>query len=495
MFSGAKMRLLKWRERKHPNWKTEIPRPTLDRDKIVEETKNAMKYLENLHDEYKRILDQLLEQLPTLSECGDDKNSLIKQKVDFLKKNLIIIERGLDDSQIFLTLNNIVENIENEVRENENEIGSLRERIKSLKLENNTLRRDLSMTQRKLIESEELSASLEVERDHLAFMNSLLCEEPCTEETSDDGESIDLSFIDEKEADEAEGSFPNLPCLVEIDFSLNPRLKIFYNLVMGYIAKGSYEIAAPLCKTTLQDLQEKYGPNHPDVVAMMDIITIVYRGMRRYKDAAKIQLEVLEIKKKTLTKNDISIAFTLNNLSAFYGKTGKVEEAEKFCRKAVEFRKRVLGNNHVDVGKQLCNLAAICCHTKQYKEALECYKEAIDIFCRTIGPENSYTMKTKNNLASLYVETEHYKEAEKLYKEILSAMPQEIEIKPDDDTSFEKIERNTVKEHESISGNQKQGNTSTSSFTVEDVMKNLKNVHQKSGQMEEPKEFSKYALD
>ncbi|GFR19295.1 kinesin light chain [Trichonephila clavata] len=486
------MRLLKWREKKHPNWKTEIPRPTLDRDKIVEETKNAMKYLENLHDEYKRILDQLLEQLPTLSECGDDKNSLIKQKVDFLKKNLIVIERGLADSQIFLTLNNIVENIENEVRESEDEIGSLRERIKALKLENNTLRRDLSVTQRKLIESEELSASLEVERDHLAFMNSLLCEEPCTEETSDDGESIDLSFIDEKAADEVEGSFPNLPCLVEIDFSLNPRLKIFYNLVMGYIAKGSYEIAAPLCKTTLQDLQEKYGPNHPDVVAMMDIITIVYRGMRRYKDAAKIQLEVLEIKKKTLSKNDISIAFTLNNLSAFYGKTGKVEEAEKFCRKAVEFRKRVLGNNHVDVGKQLCNLAAICCHTKQYNEALECYKEAIDIFSRTIGPENSYTMKTKNNLASLYVETEHYKEAEKLYKEILSAMPKESEVKTDDDASIpEKIDRNAIKDHDSVSDNQKQGNISTKSFTVEEVMKNLKNVHQKSEQMEEPKELSK----
>ncbi|GFU97287.1 kinesin light chain [Trichonephila clavipes] len=165
-----------------------------------------------------------------------------------------------------------------------------------------------------------------------------------------------------------------------------------------------------------------------------------------------------------ITVTEPPIAFTLNNLSAFYGKTGKVEEAEKFCRKAVEFRKRVLGNNHADVGKQLCNLAAICCHTKQYNEALECYKEAIDIFSRTIGPENSYTMKTKNNLASLYVETEHYKEAEKLYKEILSAMPKESEVKTDDVTSFpEKIDRNAIKDHDSVSDNQKQGNISTKS--------------------------------
>lgn len=64
------------------------------------ETKQSMEYLENLHDEYKKILNQLLEQLPTLSENGDDKNSLIQQKVDVLKKNLVAIERGLADSQV-----------------------------------------------------------------------------------------------------------------------------------------------------------------------------------------------------------------------------------------------------------------------------------------------------------------------------------------------------------------------------------------------------------
>lgn len=80
--------------------KMELPKPSLDRCKIVEETKQTMKYLENLQEEFERILDQLLEQLSTLSESGDDKNSLIKQKVDFLKKNLIVIKRGLEDSQV-----------------------------------------------------------------------------------------------------------------------------------------------------------------------------------------------------------------------------------------------------------------------------------------------------------------------------------------------------------------------------------------------------------
>ncbi|KAG8193323.1 hypothetical protein JTE90_022953 [Oedothorax gibbosus] len=148
MFSGAKMRLLKWREKKHSSWKVEIPKPLLDRN-------------------------QLLEQLSTISESGDDKNSLIQQKVDFLKKNLVIIKRGLEDSQIFLALNNIVENIENEVRSNEDEIATLKERIKSLKEENNSLRRDLSMTHKKWTESERQSVTLEIECDHLKYLNTL----------------------------------------------------------------------------------------------------------------------------------------------------------------------------------------------------------------------------------------------------------------------------------------------------------------------------------
>ncbi|KAG8186439.1 hypothetical protein JTE90_012360 [Oedothorax gibbosus] len=173
MFSGAKMRLLKWREKKHSSWKVEIPKPLLDRSKIVEETKQTMKNLENLKEEFEQILDQLLEQLSTISESGDDKNSLIQQKVDFLKKNLVIIKRGLEDSQIFLALNNIVENIENEVRSNEDEIATLKERIKSLKEENNSLRRDLSMTHKKWTESERQSVTLEIECDHLKYLNTL----------------------------------------------------------------------------------------------------------------------------------------------------------------------------------------------------------------------------------------------------------------------------------------------------------------------------------
>nr|XP_042896929.1 kinesin light chain isoform X2 [Parasteatoda tepidariorum] len=426
MFSGAKMRLFKWKGKKATHWNAEVTQPSIERSKIVAETKQSMEYLENLHDEYKKILNQLLEQLPTLSENGDDKNSLIQQKVDVLKKNLVAIERGLADSQIFLMLNNIVENIETEVNEAELEIKSMKDNIKSLKSENNSLRQDLSLAQRKLVESEEQSITLEVEIEQLNFMNSLLTEEPIIDDTSDGAESLDLSFIDEKEMEETSCSFPNLPCLSEIDLSSNPRLKIFFNLVMGYITKGSYEIAAPLCKTTLQDLQEKCGPAHPDVISMMDIITLVYRGMSRYKDAAKMQRDVLDIKTKHFEDNKLSIASTLNNLSALYGKIGKTEDAKKFCKTAVKYRKIVLGKNHPDVGKQLCNLAAICRHRNEQDDAINCYKEALNIFSNTIGPENSHAIKARDNLASLCVETKRYKEAENIYKEILKYDPKEV---------------------------------------------------------------------
>ncbi|XP_054709154.1 kinesin light chain 1-like [Uloborus diversus] len=448
MFTGAKMRLLKWRGKKNHVWKPEIPQPFMERNKIILETQRILSFLESLKEEYTKILDQLLEQIRALSESGEEKNSLIEEKVEFLRKDLKIIERGLDDAQIFLTLNNIVENIESEVKESEKAIQSLKDDIRNLKSENNSLRNDLSIAQRKLVESEEQEAVLEVERDHQVFLNSLESELSSSPEESEDEESLDLSFIDDNEMDEVSvffltGLFPNLPYIAEIDLSLNPRLKIFYNLVMGYIIKGSYEIAAPLCKTTLQDLREKCSADHPDVIAMMDIITMVYRGMRHYKDAASIQEEILEVKRKSMKEDNISIAFTLNNLAALYGKIGKIEEAEKFCRSAIDCRKKILGTDHPDVAKQLCNLAAICSHTKKFMEALKCYREALEIFSKTLDPNNFYIIKTKSNIASLLLETENYHEAESLYKEILKCANMKTPEKQENDRSLYRIGHNS----------------------------------------------------
>ncbi|KAL0159286.1 hypothetical protein M9458_043011, partial [Cirrhinus mrigala] len=49
-----------------------------------------------------------------------------------------------------------------------------------------------------------------------------------------------------------------------------------HNLVIQYAAQGRYEVAVPLCKQALEDLEKTSGHDHPDVATMLNILALVY---------------------------------------------------------------------------------------------------------------------------------------------------------------------------------------------------------------------------
>lgn len=42
-----------------------------------------------------------------------------------------------------------------------------------------------------------------------------------------------------------------------------------------------YEVAVPLCKQALEDLEKTSGHDHPDVATMLNILALVYRDQVR----------------------------------------------------------------------------------------------------------------------------------------------------------------------------------------------------------------------
>lgn len=47
--------------------------------------------------------------------------------------------------------------------------------------------------------------------------------------------------------------------------------------VIQYASQGRYEVAVPLCKQALEDLEKTSGHDHPDVATMLNILALVYR--------------------------------------------------------------------------------------------------------------------------------------------------------------------------------------------------------------------------
>nr|XP_057946288.1 kinesin light chain 1 isoform X3 [Doryrhamphus excisus] len=398
----------------------EDPGEKLSQDEIISRTKQVIQGLEALKQEHHSILEGLLGTLRCLKQ--DEEGVLVEEKSHMIRKSLEMLELGLSEAQVMMALSSHLSSVESEKQK-------LRAQVRRLCQENQWLRDELAGTQQKLQKSEQSVAQLEEEKKHLEFMNQLKKYDedlsPSEEKNSDSSkETLDDLFPDDHD-DQGPGIQPThgsaaAAAAQQGGYEIPARLRTLHNLVIQYASQGRYEVAVPLCKQALEDLEKTSGHDHPDVATMLNILALVYRDQNKYKEAANLLNDALAIREKTLGRDHPAVAATLNNLAVLYGKRGKYKEAEPLCKRALEIREKVLGKDHPDVAKQLNNLALLCQNQGKYEEVEYYYMRALEIYQTKLGPDDPNVAKTKNNLASCYLKQGKFKQAETLYKEILT---------------------------------------------------------------------------
>nr|CAG4651696.1 EOG090X03K5 [Triops cancriformis] len=401
----------------------------MTQEEIVSSTKTVVQGLEALRAENHSILQGLQGSLKAALQEKLDSN-LLDEKASLIKKNIDMIELGLGEAQVMVALASHLQTVEAEKQK-------LRAQVRRLCQENAWLRDELATTQQKLQASEQQVAQLEEDKKHLEFLHSIKkydqdsnqdesSNEASNKEKSDDP-VVDLFPDDENEDRNSKNWNPLSPTppsqfaqQASAGYEIPARLRTLHNLVIQYASQGRYEVAVPLCKQALEDLEKTSGHDHPDVATMLNILALVYRDQNKYKEAANLLNDALAIREKTLGENHPAVAATLNNLAVLYGKRGKYKDAEPLCKRALEIREKVLGKDHPDVAKQLNNLALLCQNQGKYEEVEKYYQRALEIYENKLGPDDPNVAKTKNNLASAYLKQGKYKEAEVLYKQVLT---------------------------------------------------------------------------
>uniref|UniRef100_A0A3P8UII4 Kinesin light chain n=1 Tax=Cynoglossus semilaevis TaxID=244447 RepID=A0A3P8UII4_CYNSE len=360
----------------------------LSQDEIVLNTKAVMQGLETLRGEHAQLLNSLL-------DCAQPPAA--QEKSGLLRKSLEAIELGLGEAQMIIALSSHLSAVESEKQK-------LRAQVRRLCQENQWLRDELAGTQHKLQRSEQSVAQLEEEKKHLEFMNQIkkLDDDASpSEEKNQDTSKDSLDDLFPNDDDQGPAQPSGEAAAQQGGYEIPARLRTLHNLVIQYASQGRYEVAVPLCKQALEDLEKTSGHDHPDVATMLNILALVYR-------------------EKTLGKDHPAVAATLNNLAVLYGKRGKYKEAEPLCKRALEIREKVLGRFHPDVAKQLNNLALLCQNQGKYDEVEYYYRRALEIYESKLGADDPNVAKTKNNLATCYLKQSKFKDAEALYKEILT---------------------------------------------------------------------------
>ena len=275
----------------------------MTQDDILQSTKSVIQGLDALKNEHGKMLDSIVNSTQKLSPADTNK---LEEKVGLLRKSMDMIELGIGEAQVMMQLGNHLQNLEAEKHK-------LRTQVKRLCQENAWLRDELAATQKKLHECEQTNASYSVEIEHLKFLKEVkqydvdsgqrtmsasqldhptnpvpdLVNDLFPSDDNDNGQDI---YGDQQDNARKFGSYADLMMsasqsatgsfISTTGYEIPARLKTLHNLVIQYASQGRYEVAVPLCRQALEDLEKTSGHQRKHCYLRHSLTSVAFRSGR-----------------------------------------------------------------------------------------------------------------------------------------------------------------------------------------------------------------------
>ena len=218
------------------------------------------------------------------------------------------------------------------------------------------------------------------------------------------------------------------------------------------------EVAAALRKLGLA--RAAHGPRHPDTLASMSGLAVLYWAQGRHGEAEPLFRDVLRLRREALGPRHPDTLISMNNLALLYqaprplqgGRAavsrgaatatrgagaappqhaGQHEQPGRpvlgagppqrraALREALRLRREALGPRHPNTLASMSNLAGLYWAQGRHGEAEPLSREALRLQREALGPRHPDTLISMSNLALLYQAQGRYGEAEPLSREAL----------------------------------------------------------------------------
>ena len=183
---------------------------------------------------------------------------------------------------------------------------------------------------------------------------------------------------------------------------------------------GKYAEALPLMERALEVREKTLAREDPLVADALQALGNIYRNKADYDKADPLFRRALAIREKVLGEEHPDAAASLNSLAGLYRERGDYDKAEPLYRRALAVRENVLGAGHPDVAASLDGLARLYRAKGDYGNAEPLYRRALAIREKAQGPEHPDLATPLNNLALLYWDKGDYGKVEPLYRRALA---------------------------------------------------------------------------
>ena len=161
--------------------------------------------------------------------------------------------------------------------------------------------------------------------------------------------------------------------------------------------------------------------DQPEVRAtLMDTMGRVYYDLGVYDRAAELVQEALTYRERTLGRDSLPVADSLNSLGAIKLEQGAHAEAEAMLQASLEVRRKLLGPESAPVAETLVSLGALRQRMGDWPASEALFREAVAIHRKVLAPDDLRLATSLNNLALVVGQEEKFEESEALYRESMA---------------------------------------------------------------------------
>jgi TonB family protein len=145
------------------------------------------------------------------------------------------------------------------------------------------------------------------------------------------------------------------------------------------------------------------GPDHPDMILLVNDLTRIYLKQSAYASAEPLLLRLLEMK-RSKGEDHPEVATVMASLATVRQALGRHESAEQLWRRVLEIRERTLAPNHFAIATALEHFGEACSARGKIRDALAAFQRAHTIREATLGSNQPSLRTSRERIADLQLQ-------------------------------------------------------------------------------------------
>ncbi|MBM2814093.1 MAG: hypothetical protein HW421_855 [Ignavibacteria bacterium] len=169
-----------------------------------------------------------------------------------------------------------------------------------------------------------------------------------------------------------------------------------------YLQEGDFGRALQNTNRALSLAKQLLPEFHPDVAALNEQLSKIFKNIGDLKRALAHGLEALRINKNAMVQNPLDVAQNCQLISIIYFDFGFLSKALEFAKLAFTIRQKSLDLFHPSMATAYNNVANIYRESGDLKQALLSSKKSLEILENVLPEDNNYIAMANNHIAYIY---------------------------------------------------------------------------------------------